>query len=125
MKIEIEITDRLLSSVGTTSSDGISGAVVEFSGVVRAEENGHPIDALHYEAYEAMARAETENILRKLEKDFPCNLVRVTHRVGRIPAGEAAIVVHIEAKHRAEAFGMLSAFMDRLKADVPIWKIAQ
>jgi molybdopterin synthase catalytic subunit len=37
--------------------------------------------------------------------------------------GEAAIVVRVEAKHRAEAFGMLAAFMDRLKQDVPIWKV--
>jgi molybdopterin synthase catalytic subunit len=30
--------------------------------------------------------------------------------------------VRIEAKHRAEAFGMLAEFMNRLKTDVPIWK---
>jgi molybdopterin synthase catalytic subunit len=39
-----------------------------------------------------------------------------------VPVGEASIVVRIEAKHRAEAFGMLGEFMDRLKRDVPIWK---
>jgi molybdopterin synthase catalytic subunit len=42
--------------------------------------------------------------------------------VGRVPAGEASILVRVAAKHRAEAFGMLAEFMDRLKRDVPIWK---
>jgi molybdopterin synthase catalytic subunit len=32
------------------------------------------------------------------------------------------MLVRIEAKHRAEAFGMLAEFMTRLKTDVPIWK---
>lgn len=124
MKIEVEIMDRPLSSRRTTSSDGVSGALVEFAGVVRAEEGGRPIVALNYEAYEAMACSETERILRELEKDFPCHFVRVAHRIGRVPVGEAAILVCIEAKHRAEAFGLLSAFMDRLKKDVPVWKSA-
>jgi molybdopterin synthase catalytic subunit len=28
----------------------------------------------------------------------------------------------VQARHRAEAFALLAAFMDRLKQDVPIWK---
>ncbi|MGA0849674.1 MAG: molybdenum cofactor biosynthesis protein MoaE [Chthoniobacterales bacterium] len=38
--------------------------------------------------------------------------------------GEASILVRIAAKHRAEAFGLLTEFMDRLKRDVPVWKKA-
>ncbi len=122
MNIKIEITEKLLPSGGIVSADGAAGAVIEFAGVVRDEEAGGSIAALHYEAYEAMARAEMEKILRQLEADYPCKSVHIFHRVGRVPIGEAAIVVRIEAKHRAEAFGMLAEFMDRLKRDVPIWK---
>jgi len=122
MRIEVEVSDRLLCAAGAIGSDGVSGAVVEFAGVVRAEEHGRAIEALYYEAYEEMARSQTEKILRELERRFPCQAVRVLHRTGRVPVGEVAILVRIEAKHRAEAFGMLSAFMDRLKQDVPIWK---
>jgi len=50
--------------------------------------------------------------------------MEISHRLGRVPVGEASILVRIEAKHRVEAFGMLFAFMDRLKRDVPIWKKA-
>jgi molybdopterin synthase catalytic subunit len=122
MKIHIDITDRPLVCGGMAGADGISGAVVEFAGIVRATEGEQKIDALQYEAYDAMARSEMERILRDLEKQFPCHFVEVNHRKGRVPVGEAAIVVRVAAKHRAEAFGMLAAFMDRLKQDVPIWK---
>jgi molybdopterin molybdotransferase len=46
----------------------------------------------------------------------------VIHRLGVVPAGEAAIYVGLAGQHRAEAFALLAQFMDRLKQDVPIWK---
>lgn len=122
MKIRIEITREPLAARGVTSADGASGAVVEFAGVVRGEEDGAAIAGLDYEAYEMMARGEMERMLGELGRAFPCHSVQVAHRIGRVPVGEASIVVRVEAKHRAEAFGMLAEFMDRLKRDVPIWK---
>lgn len=122
MKIRVEITREALKARGVTSSDGACGAIVEFAGLVRGEEEGVAIAGLDYEAYEAMACAEMERIAGELAAVFPCRSVDVMHRLGHVPVGEASIVVRIEAKHRAEAFGMLAAFMDRLKHDVPIWK---
>jgi len=122
MKTRVEITREPLVASGVTSADGTSGAVLEFAGVVRSEEDGAPITALDYEAYEVMARSEMERIVRELSAQYPCHAVEITHRIGRVPAGEASILVRIAAKHRAEAFGMLTEFMDRLKRDVPVWK---
>lgn len=100
-----------------------SGALVRFEGRVRPEENGDTIEALIYEAYEPMAQNQMESILHELAESSPCILARVRHRIGRVPVGDAAIVVEIFSKHRAEAFALASAFMDRLKQDVPIWKV--
>jgi molybdopterin synthase catalytic subunit len=122
MKIHVEITREVLRARGTASEAGGIGAVVEFAGVVRGEEGGTAIAALDYEAYETMARFEMEKIARDLARQFPCESIEVVHRTGRVPVGEASIVVRIEAKHRAEAFGMLAEFMNRMKRDVPIWK---
>jgi len=122
MKIHVEITRDVLPAGGLTPAGTDCGAVVEFSGVVRGEENGAAIGALDYEAYEGMARGEMERILQELAAEFACEAVAVWHRIGRVPVGEVSIVVRVEAKHRAEAFGMLTEFMNRLKRDVPIWK---
>jgi molybdopterin synthase catalytic subunit len=122
MKIRVEITRAPLVARGVTSADGASGAVVEFAGLVRGEEKGVAIAGLDYEVYEGMARSEMERLVAELSALYPCHSMEVSHRIGHVPVGEASILVRIEAKHRAEAFGMLAEFMDRLKRDVPIWK---
>lgn len=118
----VGITAAPLEAPSEGPSVRVSGAVVVFSGLVRPEEDGRPIAALEYEAYEPMARDEMVRILEELATRFPCESVEVLHRIGRVGAGEASIVVRVAARHRAEAFGLLAAFMDRLKKDVPIWK---
>jgi molybdopterin synthase catalytic subunit len=100
-----------------------AGAVVRFEGRVRADEQGRTIRALIYEAYQPMAERQIEKILRELRTKHPCLSVRVRHRLGEVPVGETAIVIETLAAHRAEAFALTAAFMDRLKQDVPIWKM--
>ena len=122
MKIRIELTRCPIAARGFASEEPSIGAVVEFAGLVRSEEDGAAIAGLDYEAYEPMARSEMERIAGELSAVYPCQSMEVKHRIGNVPAGEASILVRIEAKHRAEAFGMLAEFMERLKRDVPIWK---
>jgi len=122
MEIEIQLTNALIAEhLPPPAVTGV-GAWVEFRGVVRGEENGQPIAALEYEAYAPMAEREMRRLLVELAAQHPCLSARVIHRVGIVPAGEAAIYAGIAGRHRAEAFALLAQFMDRLKQDVPIWK---
>ena len=120
--IETIITRNSLTPFSGRSPDGC-GAAVEFFGIVRREENGEPIAALEYEAYQPMAELQMQRIIRELLIAYPCEVVRVIHRIGVVPVGEAAIAVQVASRHRAAAFSFLACFMDRLKQDVPIWKI--
>lgn len=126
MKIQIELTqDRIPSDFGVSEEwRGKAGAFVEFSGLVRDEEKGRNIAALDYEAYSTMALKSMRSILESLAIPYPCMEVRVMHRVGTVPVSEAAIRIAIWGRHRTEAFGLLATFMDRLKTEVPIWKLA-
>jgi molybdopterin synthase catalytic subunit len=117
MKIRVEITREPLVARGVTGPENGAGAVV-----VRGEEDGRTIAGLDYEAYEPMARSEMERLAGELSAVYPCYSMEVMHRIGHVPAGAASILVRVEAKHRAEAFGMLAEFMNRLKREVPIWK---
>jgi len=99
-----------------------TGAWVEFRGLVRDQEQDQSIRALDYEAYVPMAEKTLHQIAAELGQEYPCQAVVVRHRIGQIPAGDAAIYVGVIAAHRQEAFSFLSAFMDRLKREVPIWK---
>ena len=98
------------------------GAVVEFYGRVRGSERGAVIRGLRYEIYERMADLQARRVLSELAVEFPCLQVVLVHRHGVVEVGEAAVYVGVLASHRQQAFGMLSAFMDRLKQEVPIWK---
>jgi molybdopterin synthase catalytic subunit len=120
--IEILINDAVITP-RCSCPDPRVGALAEFTGTVRGEENGGPIGALVYEAYQPMAETVMRRLLTELAAAHPCLAVRVQHRIGAIRVGEAAIHIAVQARHRAEAFALLAAFMDRLKQDVPIWKI--
>lgn len=101
----------------------LTGAIVEFKGIVRREEAGSPIAALEYEAYQTMAETMMRRIAVELSAQHPCDRVVILHRIDIVPVGEAAIIIRATAKHRAAAFALVSSFMDRLKQDVPIWKV--
>lgn len=125
MEIEIQITDKPIKMDHRLREkySGNSGAFVEFCGMVRDLEDGQKISALEYEAYSPMAENEMRRILTSLAERQSCLEACVIHRIGVIPVGETAIYVGVVAKHRGEAFAVLTEFMNRLKQDVPIWKV--
>jgi molybdopterin synthase catalytic subunit len=124
MLVQIEITTQPIDTRRELPEEFSrnAGALAEFSGIVRSEEDGRDIAALEYEAYLPMAGRVMRDIIAEIGRQHPCLFVRVTHRVGIVPVGEAAIHIVTAARHRAEAFVMLTEFMNRLKQDVPIWK---
>jgi len=121
VKIEILISEAVITPSAIAAHPEV-GALAEFTGTVRGSENDQPIAALVYEAYQPMAETVMRRLLTELSTEHPCIAVRVQHRVGIIRVGETAIHIAVLAKHRAPAFALLTAFMDRLKQDVPIWK---
>lgn len=104
--------------------NGAAGAIVEFYGVVRGQEKDRKIEALHYEAYEEMARKQFEKIIAELNALHPVHSVAIMHRVGAVPVGQPSLHVRVRSTHRAEAFAFASQLIDRMKQDVPIWKSA-
>jgi molybdopterin synthase catalytic subunit len=99
-----------------------TGSLVEFYGMVREIEDAEKIPALHYEAYASMAEKVMREKIAALSAKHPCQAIRIVHRLGAVPAGEGAIYVGIQSKHRRESFLFLQEFMDEFKKDVPIWK---
>ena len=102
-----------------------TGAVVEFHGVVRATEGDAQLTGLFYEAYEPMARREFARIIAELGALHSPQAACIVHRIGFVPVGEPSLYVRVEAKHRGAALAFCGALIDRMKQDVPIWKIAR
>jgi molybdopterin synthase catalytic subunit len=121
MQLTILFTEQTISIANVSPCDG-AGALLEFQGIVRGVEDGATIGGLLYEIYRPMAERMIRRIVEELDTKHPCHAFQLVHRHGLVPVGEAAIYVRIEASHRSEAIRMLELFMNRLKAEVPIWK---
>ncbi len=120
----IALRDTALSvdeALGHVSHPGAGGLSL-FVGVVRDENDGRPVSALEYHAYASMAQSEMARIARDLEREFEGVRVAALHRIGRLVVGDVAVVCAAGAAHRGEAFAACRALIDRIKADVPIWK---
>ncbi len=102
--------------------DARDGASVEFLGIVRGHDEGRAIDAIDYEAYAPMAERVIAQLVEQAHRRWPLHGVYVRHRVGRVPVGEMAVLVGVQAPHRAEAFDACRFLIDAIKQDAPIWK---
>jgi molybdopterin synthase catalytic subunit len=98
------------------------GAVVDFFGVVRSIENERMIEAIEYEAFEAMAERQLALIADEAKDRYRLVSVIIHHRIGLVPVGEASLFVRVTARHRQAAFEGSSQIIERLKQAVPIWK---
>ncbi len=100
------------------------GACVEFAGLVREIEGDLALAGLHYEAHIPMATRHLERIFDELHTAHGCNVVTFIHRLGWVPVGEASLFLRVLAAHRGPALHFCGEAIDRMKADVPIWKRA-
>ena len=124
MKTRIEFTRTKIVPQAVAHSSPEIGACLEFSGIVRELENGKKIPGLFYEAYESMARAQLEKIFQELAAKHSCEEILFVHRLDLVPVGEASLFIRISSRHRQAGLTFMGELIDRLKADVPIWKKA-
>lgn len=101
------------------------GAVVTFAGTTRDHNDGAAVVSLRYEAYAEMAQRVMCALFEDTITRFPISRARVAHRLGDVPVGEASVIVVTAAPHRGPAFDACRYLMDRLKNEVPIWKLEQ
>jgi molybdopterin synthase catalytic subunit len=98
------------------------GAVVTFTGLCRADENGKQIAALTLEHYPGMAEAEIGRHVEEAYARWPLLGVTVIHRHGRLVPGDVIVLVATASSHREAAFAAASFLMDYLKTRAPFWK---
>lgn len=98
------------------------GGVVTFTGRVRNQSLGKAVLRLEYEAYRPMAEKALAAIAAEIAERWPGTAIAIRHRVGTLEVGEVAVAIAVAAPHRDAAFAGCRHAIERLKADVPIWK---
>lgn len=114
--------DTVKEAALVAKSGGDIGALVTFSGICRADEQGEKISALHLEHYPGMAEQEIAHHIEEAKQRWPLLAARVVHRVGRIEPGETIVFVATASTHREAAFAAAEFIMDYLKTRAPFWK---
>ena len=104
-------------------ADGSFGAVVSFEGVVRGIETGRPLRALRYEAYEPMTTRELTRLAGEVAGEHFLRRFAVWHSVGEVAVGAVSFRSVAVGVHRAETLAATGGFIERMKAEVPLWKV--
>jgi len=95
------------------------GAIVTFSGHVRADDG---LTALTLEHYPGMTEREIARHVDEAEVRWPLLGVTIIHRVGKLVPGEPIVLVATASSHRQAAFSAAEFLMDYLKTRAPFWK---
>ena len=102
------------------------GGVTTFIGRVRDNDPDAetPVVGLEYSAH-----PDAEAVLRSIAEKAGADAVgaarvdvAVSHRIGTLQVGDAAVVIAVAAEHRAEAFEVCRAVIEDIKRDLPVWK---
>lgn len=126
-RTHVELVDQAidLPALRNWLRDFDSGAHAWFEGITRRMTGDRQTVRLAYEAFAPMATKQLQHLAQEAAAEFNLRAIAIVHRLGVVPVGEASIVIGCGAAHRAGALAALPWLMDRIKADVAIWKQEQ
>jgi len=99
-----------------------AGAVVGFSGVVRDHDGGRTVTRLEYSAHPSAQQTLADVAAEIAAESSGVRAIAVSHRIGTLQIGDAALVAAVAADHRKAAFDTCARLVDSVKARLPVWK---
>ncbi len=124
MGVTVRLSEGALGDWQPGPPTGGVGSRIVFEGIVRPVEDGARIGGLEYEAYRPMAEKQLALIGAELVETHGLIGMDIEHSTGFVPSFGCSFRLIVESAHRKEGLAATDAFIDRLKAQVPIWKRA-
>jgi molybdopterin synthase catalytic subunit len=122
IRVQVEDFDIGAEIAAVTSGRDDLGAVVSFTGIVRAGSGDKAIAAMTLEHYPGMTENELERIEVEARERWPLQASLIVHRYGRLVPGDNIVLVVTASVHRQAAFEAAAFLMDYLKTSAPFWK---
>ncbi len=119
--VDVRAAELSIDEVFAAVSGPSVGGVAVFVGTVRDEDAGRPVRSLEYEAHPD-ATARMRQVAESVAASRDVISIAAVHRIGMLQVGDLAVVVAAACGHRHEAFAAGQELIDRIKAEVPIWK---
>ena len=120
--VSVEVMEGDLPAFEQRPEGGETGSEVVFMGRVRNLENGRPIVALYYEAYEPMALTELQRVAGETSEKYEIQDLFCWHRIGEVPVGDPSLIIVIWSHHREAGLEAVAWLVREIKSKVPIWK---
>ncbi|ORB61115.1 molybdenum cofactor biosynthesis protein MoaE [Mycolicibacterium tusciae] len=99
-----------------------AGAVVGFAGVVRDHDGGRGVIRLEYSAHPTAQQTLADVAAEIAATSQGVRAIAVSHRIGVLDIGDAALVAAVAADHRGAAFETCQRLVDTVKERLPVWK---
>jgi molybdopterin synthase catalytic subunit len=119
-----ETLESLVAQAKASTDSELAGAIATFTGRVRTKESPDdtPTEFLEFEKYDGVAEERMAAIRADLEARDGVYEVLLHHRTGVVEREEDIVFVVVLAGHRSEAFETVEDGINRLKAEVPLFK---
>ena len=118
----IDINREVMDIIEKTAPLG-GGGVVIFVGYVKGKVDNANVKVLEYEAYEPYATLKIREIEEWAKKQAGVLEVRIYHSVGSLRPGDTTLYVFVSAVNREVAFRVARETLERVKHEVPIFKL--
>ncbi|HEX4892397.1 MAG TPA: molybdopterin synthase catalytic subunit MoaE [Hyphomicrobiaceae bacterium] len=122
VRVQSEDFDIAAEIRAMTAGDTDIGAVVTFTGTVRGEAKGRPIQSMTLEHYPGMTEDELARVEADARARWPLSGSLIIHRYGELRPGDNIVLVVTASRHRHAAFESAEFLMDYLKSRAPFWK---
>jgi molybdopterin synthase catalytic subunit len=70
-----------------------------------------------------MTASELKRLAAEVARKHGLHLMTIRHSVGFVPVEATSFRLVVAAPHRAQALAAMSEFIDRMKQEVPLWKV--
>lgn len=122
--LRVALTEQpiLLAEHEALVANAAAGAVVSFAGVVRDHDGGRTVTGLEYSAHPSAQQTLADVVAEVAAESAGVRAIAVSHRIGVLAIGDAALVAAVAADHRRAAFDTCARLVDTVKARLPVWK---
>lgn len=121
-QVDYQTLDSLILKVKQNPLINETGAIGSFTGIVRQKTDDVETKGLDFESYEDAAFDRIKQIEQDLiERDGIIDVI-IHHKTGWTEPGQDIVYIVVAASHRQQLFPALSDAIERVKAEVPIWK---
>lgn len=122
--VRAALTDQPIDSAEheTLVSHPSAGAVVVFAGVVRDHDGGRTVLRLDYTSHPSARETLADVVAEVASGTTGVRAIAVSHRIGTLHVGDAALIVAVAADHRQAAFQACTRLVDTVKERLPVWK---